>query len=133
MSRKSLVLDTSAIIAEIKGEPGAETVRQIMAMPPEGGFFMQSINVCEVAYHLIKFGLIESIAYELAIPGGVTIIDDLRPVLWKRAASLKARHRNLALGDCIAIALAESLDADVLTGDRDFQNADTDVQITVFR
>lgn len=133
MSRKALVIDTSAIIAEIKNEPGAETVRQIMAMPPEAGFFMHAVNVCEVAYHLIKFGLIESIAYELAVPDGVTIIDDIRPALWKRAASLKARYKNLALGDCIAVALAESLDADVLTGDRDFQKVDTDVGIKVFR
>ena len=133
MSRKALVIDTSAIIAEIKGEAGAEAVKQFMAVPPEGGFFMHAVNVCEVAYHLIRFGLIESIAYDLATPEGVTIIDDIRPVLWKRAASLKAQYENLALGDCIAIALAESLDADVLTGDRDFQKVDTNIDIKVFR
>lgn len=133
MSKKALVIDTSAIIAEIKGEPGAETVKQLMATPPEGGFFMHAVNVCEVAYHLLKFGLIESIAYELATPNGVTIIDDIRPALWKRAARLKAQYKNLALGDCMAIALAESLDADILTGDRDFQKVDTAIDIKVFR
>ncbi|MDR1744941.1 MAG: PIN domain-containing protein [Planctomycetota bacterium] len=133
MTRKAMVIDASALIAGIKGEPGAEAIRRIMSMPPEGGFFMHAINVCEVAYHLIKFGLIESIAYELATPEGVTIIDDIRPPLWKRAASLKARHKNLALGDCMAIALAESLDAGILTGDRDFQNAAAGIDVVVFR
>ncbi len=133
MSRQALVFDASAIIAAIKGEPGAETIRRLLAMPPEDGFFMHAINVCEVAYHLIKFGLIESIAYELATPDGVTIIDDIRPALWKRAASLKACYRNLSLGDCMAIALAESLDADILTGDRDFQQVDTRIAVKVFR
>lgn len=133
MKREALVIDTSAIIAEIKGEPGAEAVTIIMAMPPKGGFFMHAINVCEVAYHLIKFGFIESIAYDLATPGGVTVIDDVRPALWKRAASLKAQHKNLALGDCIAIALAETLDADILTGDNDFQKVDTNIDIKMFR
>lgn len=133
MSRKALIIDTSAIIADIKGEYGAEAVRQIMATPPEGGFFMHAVNVCEVAYHLIKFGLIDSIAYELATPNGITIVNDLHPVLWRRAASLKAQYKNLALGDCVAIALAESLDADVLTGDRDFQLVDTNVEIKIFR
>ncbi len=106
MNRKALVIDSSAIIAEIKGEPGAEVVRLLRALKPEDGYFMHAINVCEVAYHLIKFGLIESMAFELANPEGVTIIDDVRPALWKRAASLKAQYRNLALGDCITIALA---------------------------
>jgi PIN domain nuclease of toxin-antitoxin system len=128
-----MVIDASAVIAEIKDEPGAEMIRNCMMTPPEGGFFMHAINVCEVAYHLIKSGLHESIAYELAIPDGVAIVDDIRPALWKRAASLKARYKNLALGDCIAIALAESLNADVLTGDRDFQNVDTEVAVKLFR
>ena len=128
-----MVIDTSAIIAGIKGEPGAEEVERILMTPPEGGFFMHAVNVCEVVYHLIKFGLLESIAYELATPNGVTIIDDIRPILWKRAASLKSRHKNLALGNCITIALAESLAADILTGDRDFQNVDTNSNIMMFR
>ena len=94
---------------------------------------MHAINVCEVAYHLIRNGLSESDAYELSTPEGVAIIDDMRPVLWKRTASLKARHKNLALGDCVVIALAETLGADILTGDRDFGNVDTDVGIKLFR
>lgn len=89
MSKDALVIDSSAIIAELKNEPGAETVREIMAKPPSGGFFMHALNVCEMAYHLIKSGIPEDIAYEIAMPGGVVIIDDVRPTLWKRAAALR--------------------------------------------
>ncbi len=133
MSRKIMVIDTSAILAELKDEPGAEVVRKILAIPPEGGFYMHAVNVCEVAYHMIKFGIIEPIAYEMAIPEGVAIIEDVRPILWKRTASLKAQYKNLALGDCVAIALAETLDADILTGDRYFNQVDTKVEIKMFR
>lgn len=82
---------------------------------------------------MIKSDVAEYAACEMATPDGVDIIDDLRPVLWRRTASLKARYKNLAMGDCIAIALAEMLDAEVLTGDRDFKKVATSIGIIEFR
>lgn len=133
MKRSTLLIDASAIIADVKFEPGSEAVAKVIRTPPKGGLYMHAVNVCEVAYHLIKLGFPEGFAYKMAIPRNVTVIDEIVPEVWKRAASLKAKHKNLALGDCIAIAQAELLNADILTGDRGFQEVDTPIEITLFR
>lgn len=133
LSQKPMLVDTSAIIAEIREEPGAETVRRILAEPRGGGFYIHAVNVCEVAYKLATFGFIDYVAYKLATPRGINVLDRIQPPLWKRAASLKAAHQNLSLGDCILIAQAEALNADILTGDRAFQLVDTTAKVLLFR
>ncbi|MCD8349386.1 MAG: PIN domain-containing protein [Planctomycetaceae bacterium] len=127
-----IVLDASALLADIKDEPGAETVRDLMNAAADG-LFMHAVNASEVAYHLIRFGLPPALAFRLAAPQGVVIVEDLERRLWERSAVLKAQYRNLALGDCVAISLAESLGAELLTGDRLFKQVETFVQIQSFR
>ena len=117
---RPLVLDASALLADIKDEPGAEAVRTIMREAVDG-LFMHAVNASEVAYHLIRFGLPPALAFWLAAPTGVVIVEDLERRLWERSALLKAEYRNLALGDCVAVSLAESLGAELVTGDRLFQ------------
>lgn len=132
MSSLPLVLDASALLASIKDEPGAETVRDIMQDAGEA-LFMHAVNASEVAYHLIRFGLPTVLAFRLAAPKGVTIVEDLDRLLWERSAILKAEYRNLALGDCVAISLAESLGAELVTGDRLFQEVETTAPVKLFR
>lgn len=127
-----LVLDASALLADIKDEPGASTARDVMREATDG-LFMHAVNASEVAYHLIRFGLPPVLAFRLAAPQGVVIVEDLDRRLWERSAVLKAQYRNLALGDCIAISLAESLGAGLLTGDRLFKEVETVVRIQSFR
>lgn len=127
-----LVLDASALLADIKDEPGAEEVRGIMREAADG-LFMHAVNAGEVAYHLIRFGLPPELAFQLAAPKGVVVVEDLERRLWERSAILKAEYRNLAFGDCIAISLAESLGAELVTGDRFFQKVTTSISITLFR
>ncbi len=129
---RPLALDASALLADIKGEPGAETVRGMMREAADG-LFMHAVNAGEVAYHLIRFGLPPIAAFRLAAPKGVVIVEDMERRLWERSAVLKAEHGNLALGDCVAIALAESLGAELLTGDRLFANVATSASIKLFR
>lgn len=131
MSR-TIVLDASALIADIKDEPGAEAVRAAMREASDA-LFIHAVNASEVAYHLIRFGLPPLVAFRLAAPRGVLIVEELHRQLWERSAVLKAEYRNLALGDCVAISLAESLGAELLTGDRLFQDVDTFTPITLFR
>lgn len=133
MNRDKLLIDASALLAALKSEPGGDTVRQILEQAPEGALFMHAVNACEVAYQLIKFGFIEYVAYYYAVPDAVEFIDHIQPAVWKRAASLKTEHTNLSLGDCILIAQAELIDADILTGDRAFQQIDTRIGIKLFR
>lgn len=127
-----LVLDASALLADIKDEPGAGEIRNIMRNAADG-LFMHSVNASEVAYHLIRFGLPPTLAFQLATPKGVVIVEDLERRLWERSALLKAEYRHLALGDCVAISLAESLGAELMTGDRFFQDVKTSSPIILFR
>ncbi len=132
MTGRPIVLDASALLANIKDEPGAQRVRDIMREASDG-LFMHAINASEVAYHLIRFGLPPVPAFRLAAPKGVMIIEDLERRLWERVAVLKAEYRNLALGDCAAISLAESLGAELLTGDSLFRNVATPTAMKFFR
>lgn len=133
ITQRALIIDTSAIIAEIKGEPGSEVVRKILNEPPSGGLYMHTVNVCEVAYKLIIFGFLEHVAFHLATPKGIEIVERILPPVWKRAASLKTRYQHLSLGDCILIAQAEMFNADILTGDRAFQQVSTHIAVKLFR
>lgn len=130
--RTPLVLDASALLADIKDEPGAEAVRGMMRDASDG-IFMHAVNASEVAYHLLRFGLPPTLAFQLAAPKGVVIVEDMGKRLWERNAILKADYRNLALGDCVAISLAESLGAELLTGDRLFRDVETSAPIKIFR
>lgn len=129
---RSIVLDSSALLADIKSEPGAEAVRGIMGNAAHN-LFMHALNASEVAYHLIRFGLPPELAFHLAAPKGVTIVEDLEQRLWKRSAVLKAEYSNLALGDCVVISLAELLKAELVTGDRLFEQVETTASIKLFR
>lgn len=61
---KPLILDSSALLADIKNESGATAVRSLMSdAAASNGIFMHSINVCEVAYNLIKSGIPEQYAF----------------------------------------------------------------------
>ncbi len=133
MSGTRLLIDSSALLAKLLNEPGGDAVWQIMEMTPEGDLFMHAVNACEVAYQLIKNGCMDFAAYSFATPRDVNVINSVTPGVWQRAASLKAKHRSLALGDCIAVAQAELLNADILTGDRAFQQVDTRIGIKLFR
>ncbi len=133
MSDKRVVLDSSALVAAVKDEPGGDFVRTYIAELPQGNVHIHSVNTCEVAYQLIKFGLMEIMAYSLANHPRVELCDVIQPGLWQRAASLKAKYKNFALGDCICVAFAESLNASILTGDRHFKTIDTPVKVELFR
>lgn len=130
---KPFFIDSSALLAEIKGEPGAEAVREIRASSQIGDLYMHTVNACEVAYTLIKLGFTESAAYEMAGPRDITIIDVVRPKEWQRAASLKSRYQDLSLGDCLTIAHAEAFNVDILAGDRGFLQVETFIGVKLFR
>jgi predicted nucleic acid-binding protein len=49
---------------------------------------------------------------------GVELSTELSPAYLERAADLKARYPPIALGDCFAVALAQTLSATLITTDR---------------
>ncbi len=116
------VLDSYAVLAYHRMEPGASAVRDLLRRAADGhaSLSMAVVNMGEVYYRTVR---------ELGAPAGVralrdfvdypiTLVDVNRD-LALAGALLKGEHP-ISYADCIAAALAQRLDAAVVTGDRDF-------------
>jgi predicted nucleic acid-binding protein len=127
----TIVLDSFALLAFFRGEPGAQQVAGLLetAQRGEPRLAMSVVNLAEVIYRTERErGLQraqEALAKVLEYP--VELFDvDLELAL--AAAHFKA-SQSIALADCLAAALAQRLDAAVLTGDPDFQRLEGAVPI----
>lgn len=118
------VLDACALIAFLQDESRADVVEDALSDPNRAAA-VHAFNLCEVYYHFWRQA-------ESAAPGtgqtaaeraeaqimlaGVRVRSDLDTAFWKEAARLKAAHR-ISLADCVCIALAARLNAEIFTSD----------------
>lgn len=124
-----IVLDASALLAVLNGEPGAERV--IEALP---GSVISAVNLAEVATKLQDRGvpddrvraIIEALELTVTRLDGDLAID----TGLLRAAT---RAAGLSLGDRACLVLAASLGATALTTDRSWQALDIGVAIELAR
>ncbi len=106
------VLDASAVLAFLLGEPGAERVEAAL----DGGF-IGAANWAEVAQKVrsapADWGMARALllSYSLAVEPVTSADAETAAALWRRGSGL-------SLGDRLCLALAERLDATVLTADR---------------
>ena len=116
MSR--FILDSSAILAFLNQESGAEYVERLI---PDSK--MYAVNVAEVLTRSIELGHTNESARESFAMLGLEIIDfDERHAA--RAAELRAvtRHLGLSLGDRSCLACAILHDATAITADRQWKS-----------
>ena len=111
----SSVLDASAVLAYVQGEPGAARVSEALA----GGAILSVVNLAEVVTKLAGDGLSER-----AIHSAIDVLE-VEMAAFDEADAISAgllrtatRPFGLSLGDraCVALALRSGLPA--LTGDR---------------
>lgn len=125
------VLDASALLALVQDEPGAEIVQQLMERADSGEYslFISVVNLGEVLYAVEgHFGMEgASEVYGGIREAPVEIVDVDQP-LTLNAARLKA-STGMGYLDCFAAALAQQLDAPLVTGDPDFQQLEGRVVI----
>lgn len=114
----NFVLDASAMIAFLRGEPGADAVAETL-LDPESRCYAHSLNLCEVFYDFARAATRQDALQAVADLATLGVIEDasLNPVVWQAAGTLKARLRRVSLADCFAIELAERLEAALLTSD----------------
>lgn len=117
-----IVLDASAVLAYLQGEPGADTVGEHLA-----GSRLGAANLSEVLARMD--GQVEArVAEALLLARGVVIepviVDDARG-----AAMLRAARPHLSLGDRLCLALADRLSAVALTADRAWGSSDGVLQV----
>lgn len=111
------VLDSSAILAYIFGETGANAVNDLLT-DPSNTCYAHAINLCEVYYTAIRRSNEQTARKILSGLSHVGVIEreDMGRKFWERVGELKSRGR-ISLADCFCIVLAEELSGEVVTSD----------------
>jgi len=124
-----VVLDSSAIVAVVRSEPGAEAVAAVMAQS-----LVSVVNEAEVIGVLIRYGNSPERALSLVLDLPYRRVD-LDTQLARRAGMLwrDLRPRGLSLGDRCCLALAEREKLPAVTADQRWADLPLDVEVRVFR
>ncbi|MFN3835262.1 MAG: type II toxin-antitoxin system VapC family toxin [Glycocaulis sp.] len=123
------VLDASALLAVLLGEPGAERVEPYLP-----GAVISAVNLSEAAGKLLEKGApLEAVKAAIAAVGLEVIAFDEEQAM--AAADLRVRTRalGLSLGDRACIALGEMRRTTVFTCDRAWAQVDSTADIVVAR
>ncbi|MGO2746156.1 type II toxin-antitoxin system VapC family toxin [Microbacterium sp.] len=117
------VLDASAVLAFLQGEPGADRVEQEL----EGGV-IGAANWSEILQKVRAAGADWATARALVQSYNVRV-EPVSAADAEGAASLWKRGSGLSLGDRLCLALAERLDTAALTADRAWGESDRVIQL----
>ncbi|MEX2237616.1 MAG: type II toxin-antitoxin system VapC family toxin [Dehalococcoidia bacterium] len=131
LPRRPLVLDAFAIIALAQEEPAAIEVEELLEHCRRGelDLFMTVVNLGEVSYRIERRlgGMAAAEALGKVTNANVTLVD-VDQALALEAAWIKA-GTGMGYLDCFPAALAERLDAAVVTGDRGFAVMDRRIDL----
>ena len=133
MPRKSkgIVLDSRASLAYLEDESSGPTVAEVIADAHQNHtpLFLSVVNAGEVWYILSR---------EVSEANADKAITDLRQlgiefvdVTWqlaRTAGTFKARGK-MSYADCFAAALAKEKKMELLTGDKEFKQAESEIKI----
>lgn len=115
------VADAYALLAFFAGQPGGDRVAAILA-DPDNTLHVSSINLGEVYYILLRrHGPVaaQDVERDVFDQPNVEVVDST----WERiraAAAIKAGG-GMSFADAFAAALAQELDATLVTGDPEFE------------
>ena len=108
----TVVLDASALLAFLQGEPGSSTVEAALT----GGAHCSAVNWSEVAQKVRAaggdWGLVRALldSYKLVVLDATTADAEWAALHWQAG-------QGLSLADRFCLALGERVEADVLTAD----------------
>lgn len=123
------VLDASAILALIHGEPGADVVDDALS-----GALVSAVNVAEVATRLSDAGMPDEEVRATVRDLHMEIVSFDGDLAFGSAALRSAtRSKGLSLGDRACLALAAANDALALTADRGWRQLDIGIEIRLIR
>ena len=132
MSKKTKVLDSWGVVAFFEDEqPAGEKMEELLAEAHESGasLLITTVNLGEVWYSLARAHSPKDADRAIAHVQHLGI--EVIPVDWDlayQAAVLKARG-NIAYGDCFAAALAKMKKAEVVTGDKEFKQVESEIKV----
>jgi ribonuclease VapC len=120
VSDGSSVLDASALLALLQGEPGADVVAALL---PES--FMSAVNLSEVVAKLVDHGMPAYVVHEALDELSIDVHPFDRDAAYAAGELRRVTGRaGLSLGDRACLALAIDLDAAAVTADRAWASID---------
>jgi ribonuclease VapC len=124
-----VVLDASALLASINGEPGFDVVAAVAE-----GAVVSSVNVAEVATKMTFRGS-GAAEIEAALDAHRIVVEqfDRRRAVATGLLAAQTRHRGLSLADRACLALAMELGVPAFTADRAWASLDIGVEIRLIR
>jgi len=124
-----MVMDSSAVLASIHGEPGADIVGAALA-----DAVISTINFAEVVSKLIARGIPAAEAAVAARRVGAEIVDvDEDQAVTAGMIHAATRAAGISLADAFCLALAKQRGAPALTSDRAWKTLDLGVEVTLIR
>ena len=124
-----VVVDTSAVIAVIKDEPGGER-----AADHARGGHMSALNYCEIVGWLAERGSTANDIEKFVAPFALTVdVFDRARATAAGLLAAKTMRRGISLGDRACLALATELGLPVVTGDRAWRDLELGVEIRLIR
>lgn len=125
------VLDSFAVLAYLRAEPGGARVQELLEASAAGALLLllSLINYGEVAYIAERKGGVHAAESALALLDQLPI-DIVAPsrVLTMAAARIKASY-TLSYADAFAAALAQAHAAPIVTGDPEFGSVASLIQV----
>jgi ribonuclease VapC len=125
------ILDAFALIAFLQDEPGAQIVEDLILQAQAGKI---NLAVCVVNLGEVWYSIFRTTSFETAehyvqqIQGMPVEIVDADWSLTRQAAIYKAKG-NISYADCFAAALAKLSKGAVVTGDKEFEALENEVEI----
>ena len=133
MSRrpKAYVLDSWAVMAYLEDEISAQKVADLIGDAHEHGIplLMSVVNAGEVWYILareVSEAEADKALHELRQLG--IEFQDVDMKLARLAGGFKAKHR-MSYADCFAAALAKEHKAELVTGDKEFKQVESEIHV----
>ena len=126
------VLDSFALIAYFRDEPGAEAVENLLVFAGKKDIplHMTDVNYAEVKYSIVKKDGAAAWEEAAKILQGLPIeFHSTSRALADTAADFKARFK-MSLADAFAAALAKEKKAELVTGDPEFKALEKEIKIT---
>jgi ribonuclease VapC len=109
-----IYIDSSALLALLKDEPGADRVAQIL-----DGAFMTAINFAEVVSVYARSSVKEATVLAILRPFNLEVVPVDKGLAFRAGMLAElTKPAGLSLGDRVAIAAALRDDADIYTADK---------------
>jgi len=126
---EEVVLDSSAILASLNGEPGHDLVAGVVAES-----FVSAINFAEVVSKLVVAGMPEADAARAASRFGCQFVDtDEEQATTAAFIHAETRRAGVSIADSFCLALAKTRSSPVLTADRTWKQLGVGVEVRLIR